>query len=1271
MKKWNIRKIKLKKIITFLLKKINFCSFETFEIIKNKISLIYKFYAFIFIFFYIKQFISEIDDKIIIVKNVRGEPNTFAEVVIQNQIDYIPKVSVIIPVYNTNEFLNKCLETVINQTLEEIEIICVDDGSTDNSLEILKYYANKDKRITILKQKNLHAGVARNAGLTIAKGEYLSFLDSDDFFDLNMLKEMYEKIRKEKSDIIICQSKYIDFETGLFEEKTFINSLRFDLIPKKNSFSPLEISNNIFQIFEGWAWDKLFKTDFILLNNIKFLNIINYNDNQFTYTALCMAKSITTLKKIFVIKRHGHKKSLSANRNKAPNLFLSSFNKIKSNLKKFHLYHLYKKSFYKWVIQLCLAQLKRLNIDSKEYLFNILHKKFNSLDYINDFSPSSNRYIALHYIKYQKIFPTINIVFLIDKKNFKLCLISIVSILKNSEYENINFILLYNDIGFINFHEVNKLKKIRYFDFQTLYIPNIHYKYFPTKKGERKTISFSINLMNYFLYYLSNINKVLYLSCNTIVRKSLLFLWEIDLKNKLIGAVGNFSFNKENVNKINLKNHLYIYDSIYLLNIEELKKVKFNEKILNYYKNLNQINKKNQDKFINFSGSENIKLNIEYNYMEILNKIIQSDNTHLTLNKSIINKIIHFSRINLSKNIHRNLFSKKIKKYNSILNKIKNETLTIPIVLSTDDKYTPFLYTTMISILENGYKNTYYIFYLLVPFNFSKINENKIYDINNKYKCYIYFIHIQNIFENIVMRIPHITSATFFRLLIGDYLPKRIKKCIYLDIDMCVLKDLSELFLIEMKDNYIAGVVAAGYYFNEKKNCKRLNLPSMKQYVNAGMLVMNLKQIRRDNMTQKFIKLLKRNYSSQDQDVLNVACYGKIITLPPKYNAMIGRLKENSPILRDIYTEEEIIEAKDSPYIIHYSNKNKPWNSIGIFMEKYWWDNAKKTPFIDNLFTRENIYKEELKKFYYKKTKKLLNFDKPTSFNEKIQWLKVYESTPIKTQLSDKYLVRGWVKEKIGEKYLIPLLGIYNKFEDINFEKLPNQFVIKCNHGKGYIIIVKNKYQLNLNEAKKKIEKWMNINYAYQSSIELQYRDIKHKIIIEKYIDDNNLHLKDYKISCFSGRPNFIWIDSEKNSVKRRNLYDLNWNQLPYKVNPTYSTFPSPKKPKYLKKILRLASILSNNFAYVRVDFYIIHDKIYFDEMTFTSFNGNENILPYSFDLKLASLIHFPKFVYNIDSGKYYELRKYPSLYDFLIILIFLNLKLFYNLKKFFEINFS
>ena len=148
-------------------------------------------------------------DKIIDVKNAQGDLDTKATIIHQNNIDYTPKVSVIIPVYNTEKYLRECLDSVINQTLKEIEIICVDDGSTDSSLEILKEYANKDNRFTIITQQNLHAGVARNAGLAVAKGEYVSFLDSDDWFELKILEETTKILKETDSELCCC--KYRNF----------------------------------------------------------------------------------------------------------------------------------------------------------------------------------------------------------------------------------------------------------------------------------------------------------------------------------------------------------------------------------------------------------------------------------------------------------------------------------------------------------------------------------------------------------------------------------------------------------------------------------------------------------------------------------------------------------------------------------------------------------------------------------------------------------------------------------------------------------------------------------------------------------------------------------------------------------------------------------------------------------------------------------------------------------------------------------------------------
>lgn len=370
----------------------------------------------------------------------------------------------------------------------------------------------------------------------------------------------------------------------------------------------------------------------------------------------------------------------------------------------------------------------------------------------------------------------------------------------------------------------------------------------------------------------------------------------------------------------------------------------------------------------------------------------------------------------------------------------------------------------------------------------------------------------------------------------------------------------------------------------------------------------------------------------------------------------------------DFKNQNMIFKNKNSTYTNYNSNKNKSLSFWNQNIGKYSKNISQKSSDTNSLLLKYDIYKKELSQWWYKKMKKPLNLDNPITFNEKIQWLKLYDSTPIKTRLSDKYLVRDWVKEKIGEQYLIPILGVYEKFEDINFNKLPNQFVIKCNHGSGYNIIVKDKYKINLGVVRAKIEKWMKKKYCI-SCKELNYLNIQPKIIIEKYMDDNSGDLRDYKFNCFNGKPEFIWMDIDRHSNHKRNLYDLNWKQLPYKVNSHYATFPSPSKPKCLKKLIKLASILSKGFFFVRVDFYIINEKIYFGEMTFYSESGIADIIPPSFDKRLSSLIKFPKLAYNIDIGEYYIFEKPKKtklylLFPYYIALLPLIYKLFNYLRK-------
>ena len=217
-------------------------------------------------------------------------------------------------------------------------------------------------------------------------------------------------------------------------------------------------------------------------------------------------------------------------------------------LKTLNFYNLVKKSFWKWAIKLCLLQLKFLEQDAKEERFKALHEKLNLWDYIDKYSYSSNTFKALHYIKYQKEFPIINIAYTLNDKNFDNCLVSIISILKNSKFESINIILLYNDAIQIDLEKVNKLKEIHSFTLYNIQISNSQFKNFPFSSLRKEETWYRYILADKF----HNLDRILYLDCNTIVRKSLLPLLELNMNHKLIAGVEDILFSKNKAK--NLKN---------------------------------------------------------------------------------------------------------------------------------------------------------------------------------------------------------------------------------------------------------------------------------------------------------------------------------------------------------------------------------------------------------------------------------------------------------------------------------------------------------------------------------------------------------------------------------------------------------------------------------------------------------------------------------------------------------------------------------------------
>ena len=265
-----------------------------------------------------------------------------------------------------------------------------------------------------------------------------------------------------------------------------------------------------------------------------------------------------------------------------------------------------------------------------------------------------------------------------------------------------------------------------------------------------------------------------------------------------------------------------------------------------------------------------------------------------------------------------------------------------------------------------------------------------------------------------------------------------------------------------------------------------------------------------------------------------------------------------------------------------------------------------------------------LKRKYKACMGKEIHLDSPQTFNEKLQWLKLHDRKPEYTTMVDKYAVKMYVADIIGEKYIIPTLGVWNHFDEIDFDKLPNQFVLKCTHDSGGIVICKDKNKLDLKSAKKKIEKSLKQNY-YWSGREWPYKDVKPRIIAEEYmIDESGYELKDYKFFCFNGEPKMMFIATDRGSDTKFDFYDMEFNHLPF-TNGHPNANKQIKKPKNYSTMLALSAKLSFGIPHVRVDFANINGKIYFGELTFFHWSGLVPFEPEEWDYKLGSWLKLPE----------------------------------------------
>lgn len=279
-----------------------------------------------------------------------------------------------------------------------------------------------------------------------------------------------------------------------------------------------------------------------------------------------------------------------------------------------------------------------------------------------------------------------------------------------------------------------------------------------------------------------------------------------------------------------------------------------------------------------------------------------------------------------------------------------------------------------------------------------------------------------------------------------------------------------------------------------------------------------------------------------------------------------------------------------------------------MFLSKYWARICRWMP--DEMYLKWQYWH-----IYHRK----LNIKEPKTYAEKLAYLKTHEQDSLLSQLVDKYAVRKYVAEKIGEQYLIPLLGVYNTTDEISWESLPEKYVLKCNHDSASVILHTDAASFDREKAIVSLKHHLGRNMFWYSR-EYPYKSVTPKIVCEEFLDDNGKSPADYKIMCFDGKPHYVVLDMDRFGNHKRDVYDIKWNKTDMFTDHENSNSITPK-PEAFDEMLKLAEILSEGFLHVRVDFYFVNGKIYFGEMTFFPWGGPIWFKPDKWNYILGDLI--------------------------------------------------
>lgn len=1318
------------------------------------------------------------------------------------------KVSVIIPVYNVEQYLSQCLDSVINQTLKEIEIICVDDGSTDASLDILREYEKKEPRLTVLTQKNKFAGVARNAGLAIAKGEYCAFLDSDDFFEANALKSLYATASKNKLDMVKCSFFYYENNTGKTYQTKYSQNGWADGKLRNNVISFADAPEKLIYVGDV-PWNGLYRRQFILDNNIQFNSLRCVNDHSFFVHCLIKAKRFMVVDTVIAYYRTGLSDSLIGKKINHYNCQLESYRIVRElceGLPEKHKHAVLERELdavFGWYQQICD---KGAHSDALDDMLQGFVDSFDTSDVSRGFMYGFKYgHIYTEFRRRSPASPLISII--IPAYNMEKYIEECIESILNQTLKDIEIICI-DDAS--SDDTVELLKKYEEADPRVTVIAsekNLH-------QGGARNIGLSLatGKYNWFIdsddYIDTDAAEILYNKMEELGDVDVL-CFEADAfidtesgervdcperaiehswpKNRVIelpkdnailpeqmdGSSVVYITKRSFINNFRYRENVFFEDADFSFDIFTTSaKFFFMEGYTPYHRRVTENSTTGKlNKVEEKAETTRSRIIAAGAIMEIIN------NKALPEDHPMVQWFIVWARYVISLYLPRqNIYTKEVNaviqaieaKYSLIHGDLKKR---FPKVFGEQQKpvkdgsykdlyefYKKELELTQKSISykigrfitwgprmirgffkclkENGFKYTVKrVFYHITPGPIYRFFSKVYRKIKGFFMC-LKEHGVKYTFDRVLValrlkkdpyeivpeptinnapviptdkvplgcsKVPHtpelVVSLTSFPARIGT-----VHKTIETILRQTERPDKVILWLAEEQfpkkeaelpkeltrlTNY--GLTIA--WCSDTRSYKKL-IPTLKLYPDAVIVTADddayyhsdwlktlydsykkypnfvhchrITKFYKENDEWKWVPAGLASYPcpaylhklvglggvlypphSLHHDVLNEDLFLELARTNDDIWFWFMAIKNNYKILfvNNAVPDPKIVEDSQEEALFKENDRGAQLflQDFNRLLEKYPDVKEKLEREIEYLANYEEAlslprsaknyamlstlptskYEAYLAEWFYFKTGLWLNFDNPLTYNEKIQWLKLYDATELKTRLVDKYLVREWVKEEIGEEHLVPLLGVWDNFDDIDFDALPNQFVLKTNHGSGSVYIVKDKSKLDINDARNKFDGWMSKNFAFGFGFEMQYLNVPPKIIAEEYLEEFD-QVYDYKFVCFNGECKFIWVDTDRFTGHKRTLFTTDWQVMDEYIIHPKSDRALPK-PKCLEEMIKYAEKMSRDFAHARVDFYEVNGHVYFGEMTFTSSSGTENPTPASFGIQMGNWLTLPE----------------------------------------------